>query len=127
MRPAGEGVRDLVNLIEHSLLDYLAQHQISAYAKADAPGVYVEQAKIASLGLCIRKGCSFHGLALNVAMDLTPFQRINPCGYQGQKMTQLSDLLAQPPDVLNVGLDLAATITKRLGFVPSQINNLVQS
>lgn len=121
------GVRDLVNLIEHSLLDYLAQHQISAYAKADAPGVYVEQAKIASLGLRIRKGCSFHGLALNVAMDLTPFQRINPCGYQGQKMTQLSDLLAQPPDVLSVGLDLAATITKRLGFAPSQINNLIQS
>lgn len=86
------GVRQLVNLIEQAIVDTLAIHQINAYAKADAPGVYVDEKKIASLGLRIRKGCSFHGLALNVDMDLTPFQRINPCGYAGMQMIQTKDV-----------------------------------
>lgn len=86
------GVRQLVNLIEQAIVDTLAIHQVNAYAKAEAPGVYVDEKKIASLGLRIRKGCSFHGLALNVDMDLTPFQRINPCGYAGMQMIQTKDV-----------------------------------
>ncbi|MEN3258805.1 lipoyl(octanoyl) transferase LipB [Sodalis endosymbiont of Spalangia cameroni] len=86
------GVRDLVTLLEQTVIATLARFAISAHARADAPGVYVGADKICSLGLRIRKGCSFHGLALNVAMDLSPFLRINPCGYAGLRMTQVSDL-----------------------------------
>ncbi len=86
------GVRSLVTLIENSLVAALADYNVIAYAKPDAPGVYVDNKKIASLGLRVRKGCSFHGLALNVNMDLSPFLRINPCGYAGLEMTQTSDL-----------------------------------
>ncbi|WP_019614542.1 lipoyl(octanoyl) transferase LipB [Psychromonas ossibalaenae] len=81
-------VRSLVTIIEESIINLLADYNIHAIAKADAPGVYVKGKKIASLGLKIRKGCSFHGLALNVDMDLSPFQQINPCGYAGLEMTQ---------------------------------------
>lgn len=88
----GMGVRQLVSLLEHVLITLLANNEIKAVAKADAPGVYVDGAKIASLGLRVRKGCTFHGLALNVAMDLSPFDRINPCGYAGMKMVQSSEL-----------------------------------
>lgn len=87
------GVRDLVTLIEEAVVELMKLHGVEAYAKADAPGVYVEESKLASLGLRIRKGRSFHGLALNLCMDLEPFQRINPCGYPGLKMIQLEDLL----------------------------------
>ncbi|MFT4464686.1 MAG: lipoyl(octanoyl) transferase LipB [Sodalis sp. (in: enterobacteria)] len=86
------GMRDLVTLLERTVIATLARFAISAHARADAPGVYVGADKICSLGLRIRKGCSFHGLALNVAMDLSPFLRINPCGYAGLRMTQVSDL-----------------------------------
>lgn len=86
------GVRELVTLIENAIVACLADYDISANAKPDAPGVYVNDKKIASLGLRIRKGCSFHGLALNVNMDLEPFLRINPCGYTGLEMIQTSDL-----------------------------------
>lgn len=86
------GVRQLVTLLEQVLIELLANNGITAAAKADAPGVYVDGAKIASLGLRVRKGCTFHGLALNVAMDLSPFGRINPCGYAGMKMVQSSEL-----------------------------------
>jgi lipoyl(octanoyl) transferase len=86
------GVRQLVNLIEQSIIDTLAENQIQAFAKADAPGVYVDNKKVASLGLRVRKGCTFHGLALNVDMDLSPFSRINPCGYAGMQMVQSKDL-----------------------------------
>jgi len=86
------GVRALVTLIEQVLVDLLTGHGITAYAKADAPGVYVDGAKIASLGLRVRKGCTFHGLALNVNMDLSPFSRINPCGYAGMQMIQCKDV-----------------------------------
>ncbi|MCG8707011.1 lipoyl(octanoyl) transferase LipB [Brenneria sp. 4F2] len=85
------GVRLLVSAIENTVVDTLAHFQIEAHARADAPGVYVGERKICSLGLRIRRGCSFHGLALNVAMDLSPFQRINPCGYAGMQMAQVSD------------------------------------
>ncbi|MEW5288108.1 MULTISPECIES: lipoyl(octanoyl) transferase LipB [Erwinia] len=84
------GVRQLVTAIEQTVVDTLAHFGVIAMARPDAPGVYVSDKKICSLGLRIRQGCSFHGLALNVDMDLAPFQRINPCGYAGMTMTQLS-------------------------------------
>lgn len=85
------GVRELVTHIENIVIATLNQLGITAAARPDAPGVYVEGKKICSLGLRIRKGCSFHGLALNVDMDLEPFLRINPCGYQGMEMVQVTD------------------------------------
>ncbi|WP_315312170.1 lipoyl(octanoyl) transferase LipB [Pantoea vagans] len=90
------GVRQLVTVLEETVIATLAAFGVSARARADAPGVYVGEEKICSLGLRIRKGCSFHGLALNVAMDLSPFLRINPCGYAGMSMTQLKHF---QPDV----------------------------
>lgn len=83
------GVRELVTLLEQTVVDTLADYGIDAHPRADAPGVYVGEMKICSLGLRIRKGCSFHGLALNINMDLSPFLRINPCGYAGMEMTQM--------------------------------------
>ncbi len=83
------GVRELVTLLEQTVVNTLAEYDIDAHPRADAPGVYVGEMKICSLGLRIRKGCSFHGLALNINMDLAPFQRINPCGYAGMEMTQM--------------------------------------
>ncbi|WP_338363479.1 lipoyl(octanoyl) transferase LipB [uncultured Pseudoalteromonas sp.] len=86
------GVRELVTWLEECIIESLAEYDIDAYAKADAPGVYVNDSKIASLGLRVRRGCSFHGLALNVNMDLSPFLRINPCGYAGMNMVQTKEL-----------------------------------
>ena len=83
------GVRELVTLLEQTVVNTLAEYGIDAHPRADAPGVYVGEMKICSLGLRIRKGCSFHGLALNINMDLTPFHRINPCGYAGMEMSQM--------------------------------------
>lgn len=88
----GIGSRELVTRIEQALVSLLAMYGIEAHPRIDAPGVYVGEAKIASLGLRIRKGRSFHGLSLNVDMDLEPFQRINPCGYSGLTMTQMAGL-----------------------------------
>lgn len=85
-------VRELVRLMEQALIDTLQTWGIAAERREGAPGVYVADAKIAALGLKINRGCSYHGLALNVDMDLTPFSRINPCGYEGLRTTQLSDL-----------------------------------
>ncbi len=96
IRRKGLGVRQLVTCIEQAIIDTLAELGITAQARADAPGVYVGEAKIAALGLRIRRGWSFHGLALNVAMDLSPFQRINPCGYANMPVTQVQDFVAQP-------------------------------
>jgi lipoyl(octanoyl) transferase len=87
------GVRELVTLIELTIIDLLASYDVVSSARRDAPGVYVNNAKIAALGLRVRKGCCFHGLALNVDMDLEPFSRINPCGYEGLEVTQLKDLV----------------------------------
>ena len=85
-------MRALVEGIERAVVATLAEWGIEAYGKRDAPGVYVGERKIASIGLRIRRGRSYHGLALNVAMDLEPFARINPCGYAGLQMTQVSEL-----------------------------------
>ena len=116
VRRAGQGVRDLVTQIENSLIDVLSQYAVSARAKPDAPGVYVGEKKIASLGLRIRRGCSFHGLALNVDMDLQPFQRINPCGYAGMSMTQLSDETTQAITLSEVSLRLRDALVSHLKF-----------
>ncbi len=86
------GVKELVKRIEQSIIDILAEFEIHAERKIGAPGVYVHGAKIAALGLRVKKGCSFHGLALNVAMDLTPYNAINPCGYAGLQVTDLASL-----------------------------------
>ncbi len=94
LKRAGLNVRELVCAIELSLKALLARYGIVAQTRDKAPGVYVGAAKIASLGLRIRRGRSYHGLALNVDVDLEPFQRINPCGYQGLQMTRLKDLLS---------------------------------
>ncbi|QTL41735.1 lipoyl(octanoyl) transferase LipB [Xenorhabdus budapestensis] len=94
LKRAKIGVRQLVTAIENTVIGTLAHFGVESHARPDAPGVYVKGNKICSLGLRIRKGCSFHGLALNIAMDLQPFLRINPCGYAGMQMIQLSDLVA---------------------------------
>ncbi len=107
------GVRQLVNLIEQSIIETLAQNQVAAYAKADAPGVYVDEKKVASLGLRVRKGCTFHGLALNVDMDLSPFSRINPCGYAGMQMVQSKDL-GGPVSMQQAKQQLSAQLVKLL-------------
>ncbi|MBT8127874.1 MAG: lipoyl(octanoyl) transferase LipB [Gammaproteobacteria bacterium] len=88
------GIRELVTRIENSVIALLDDYAVNACARHDAPGVYVEGKKIAALGLRVRKGCCFHGVALNVDMDLEPFERIDPCGYQDIEVTQLSALVA---------------------------------
>jgi len=92
LRRLGIGIRRLVEALEQSVIDWLAAQGVTAQARRDAPGVYVEGAKIAALGLRVKRGCSYHGLAFNVNMDLEPFSRINPCGYQGMPVTQLAEL-----------------------------------
>ncbi|MHA7881430.1 MAG: lipoyl(octanoyl) transferase LipB [Saccharospirillum sp.] len=94
-------VRQLVTALEQSVVTVLASYGVTAESRPDAPGVYVGADKICSVGLRIKRGCSYHGLALNLDMDMEPFQRINPCGYQGLKMTQLADF-AQYPALLEV-------------------------
>ncbi len=120
IRRSGMGVRDLVSRIERSLIDLLASYGVKAAAKPDAPGVYVDGAKIASLGLRIRNGRSFHGLALNVDMDLQPFQRINPCGYAGMAMTQLVDQAAESVTIAQVSARLREQLVKHLDYAQQQ-------
>ncbi|WP_437882725.1 lipoyl(octanoyl) transferase LipB [Pseudomonas sp. LRF_L74] len=117
LRRQGLGVRDLVTAMERALVDVLASYGVEAAPKADAPGVYVNGDKIASLGLRVRNGCSFHGLALNVDMDMSPFWRINPCGYAGLKMAQMKDLLDAPVSPDEVAQRLEQTLRERLGYV----------
>lgn len=110
------GVRNLVTLIEQALVDTLAHWRVSAAPRRDAPGVYIDNGdKIASLGLRIRKGCSYHGLNFNIAMDMSPWQRINPCGLN-VSMTQLADLLENPPGIEQVAVVLAANLCAGLGY-----------
>ncbi|MFG6136770.1 lipoyl(octanoyl) transferase LipB [Halomonas sp. B23F22_10] len=115
VRRAGIGVRELVSALENAAIALLAGYGIEARARPDAPGVYVGEAKIASLGLRIRRGASFHGIALNVDGDLSPFGRINPCGYAGLAMTRVADLMDDAPSVSDVGEALAACLARELG------------
>lgn len=116
------GVRELVTLLEETVVNTLAEFDIEAHPRADAPGVYVGEMKICSLGLRIRKGCSFHGLALNIDMDLSPFHRINPCGYAGMEMTQMrqfSDNIA----IDNVRPRLVNAFLALLNYPPHEYMN----
>ena len=117
------GARELVTRIETSLVQTLAPLDIEAAPRADAPGVYVQGRKIASLGLRIRHGCSFHGLALNVDMDLSPFLRINPCGYQDMQMTQVKEFV-NAPDFAAVSARLADCLQANLGYTERQTSSV---
>jgi lipoyl(octanoyl) transferase len=109
------GVRHLVTALEECVVNTLQEYAIDAYPKADAPGVYVDGKKVCSIGLRIRKGCSFHGLALNVNMDLSPFKRINPCGYAGLEMVDCAQL--NGPDTLDAaGAKLTEHLSALLGI-----------
>ncbi len=114
LRAAGLGIRRLVELMEQAIIELLRDYDIEAETRAGAPGVYVTGRKIAALGLRVRRGCSFHGLALNVDMDLEPFSRINPCGYQGLEVTQIRDL-GGPTDLERIGRDLSRHLGALLG------------
>jgi lipoyl(octanoyl) transferase len=109
------GVRELVQRIEQAIIDLLAADGIAATRRCGAPGVYVGAAKIAALGLRVRRGCSFHGLAFNIDMDLAPFRGINPCGYQGLEVTQMLDWV---PDTSldKVSPRLVAALSAQLGL-----------
>ena len=113
LKRRGYGVRELVTRIEQTIIDLLAEHNIHAQRLADAPGVYFENAKIAALGLRIKRGCSYHGLALNVDMDLKPFKDINPCGYQGMAVTQMRDLGVSIP-MANLALSLSEHLIQQI-------------
>jgi lipoyl(octanoyl) transferase len=113
LRRAALGVRDIVTALEQAVILCVARYGIAATTRPKAPGVYVSEAKIASVGIRVRRGASYHGLALNVDMDLEPFQRINPCGYEGLTMTQLSALNG-PTDLSCVAADLLTDLTSML-------------
>ena len=116
LRRRNLGIRDLVSIIETALVSTLAHWNIEAMPRSDAPGVYIKTGeKIASLGLRIRKGCSYHGLNFNVSMDMSPWQRINPCGLN-IKMTQVADLLEISPSFDNVTEQLITHLSSGLGY-----------
>lgn len=115
LRRAHLGIRTLVSHLEEAVIALLAEYAISASARRDAPGVYIEACKVASLGLRVRRGCCFHGLSLNVDMDLDPFKRINPCGYPGLKVTQLADQKVTT-DIPTLGRELCHHLAHSLGY-----------
>jgi lipoyl(octanoyl) transferase len=113
-------VRELVSALENAVIQLLASYSIHAKAKCEAPGVYVNDQKICSVGLRIRRGCSYHGLALNIQMDLLPFSRIHPCGYRELKMTQLSELTG-PEEINRVSHQLLDYLAANLGYTTQLI------
>lgn len=113
LKRRGLGVRRLVSCLEQAVIELLAGYGIASAARPDAPGVYVEGRKIASVGLRVRRGASYHGLSLNVAMDLEPFRRINPCGYQGLEVTDLASL-GGPAALSTVGELLADALVAQI-------------
>jgi lipoyl(octanoyl) transferase len=117
LRRAKLGVRDLVTALERAVIDYTATFGVVAECRRNAPGVYVEGRKLASVGIRVRRGASFHGLAMNVNLDLEPFTRINPCGYQGLEMTQLA-ALGGPTSVAVAADGLEPHLLRALGFTP---------
>ena len=111
------GVKELVTGIEQAIIDYLAGLGLHAERKKGAPGIYIEGAKIAALGLRVKKGRTYHGLSFNVDMDLSPFKDINPCGYEGMPVTQLTDLLGDKcPDIDQVKSTLHTHLCHHLGY-----------
>jgi lipoyl(octanoyl) transferase len=117
LRRAGLGVRDLVTRIEQAVIDTLATWNIDGARRDGAPGIYVRGAKVMALGLRVRRGCSFHGLAFNISMDLAPYARINPCGFQGLAVTQVVDL-GGPDDPAAVKPILVRELARQLGLAP---------
>jgi lipoyl(octanoyl) transferase len=115
LREAGVGIRRLVTAMENAIIGLLAQHGVDGRARADAPGVYVDNRKIASLGLRVRRGCTYHGLALNVGIDLEPFQRINPCGHAGLEVTS-TRLLGITEDQEALASELVQLLCEGLGY-----------
>ncbi|HSN00374.1 MAG TPA: lipoyl(octanoyl) transferase LipB [Rudaea sp.] len=115
LRRAGIGVRAYVQRIEQAVIDTLAEWNIVAARRDGAPGVYVNGAKIAALGIRVRRGCTFHGLAFNVDMDLKPFHRINPCGFQGLQVTQVLDL-GGPSRLADVESVLVSELARQFGL-----------
>jgi lipoyl(octanoyl) transferase len=115
LKQRGYGVKELVRRMEQAIIDLLHDYRITATRLAGAPGVYVAGAKIAALGLRVRNGCTYHGLSLNVNMDLSPFQAINPCGYAGMQVTQINDLTA--------GFDLQIVAETLLAHLTRQIDS----
>jgi lipoyl(octanoyl) transferase len=113
LKRRGLGIKGLVNCMEQAVIDLLAAYGVAAERLAGAPGVYVAGAKIAALGLKVKIGCCYHGLALNVAMDLAPFTAINPCGYAGMAVTQLS-AFDPAADVASVGVKLVGQLREKL-------------
>jgi lipoyl(octanoyl) transferase len=116
------GVRELVERIEQAVIEVLADWNIIGERKPGAPGIYVAGAKVMALGLRVRRGCSFHGLAFNVAMDLEPFQRINPCGYEGLLVTSVLDL-GGPSDPASLVPALVAALSRQLDLTPDWQSN----
>jgi lipoyl(octanoyl) transferase len=123
IRRLGLGVRELVNRIEQALIDTLAHWNIQAERRIGAPGVYVGAAKIGALGLRVRHGCSFHGLAFNIDMDLAPFYGINPCGYSGLAVTQVVEL-NPAADIDAIAKVLVASLSEQLGLKPVWVADL---
>ena len=113
LKRKGMNVRQLVSATENSVVTLLAEMNVPALARADAPGVYVHDKKIASVGLRLKKECCYHGIALNVDMDLSPFSAIDPCGYRGLEVTQLRDL--------NIHLSQAETAEKLLKYLTKEL------
>ncbi len=117
LKRLGIGVRALVTAIEESVVALLGEYGVSAAPRADAPGVYLDNgAKIAQVGLRVRRGCSFHGLSLNLDMDLSAFDRINPCGHAGMAVTDLATTLGQAVDLAGIGQRLAEIFREALGY-----------
>jgi lipoyl(octanoyl) transferase len=124
LRRLGIGVRELVHRIEQAIIDTLAEWNIAAGRREGAPGVYVAGAKIAALGLRVRRGCCFHGLAFNVAMDVEPFRRINPCGYAGLAVTQVVDL-GGPSSLAEVEDVLVGRLCSQFGLSPHPADSIL--
>lgn len=120
LRRLGLGVRDLVCALENAVCDMVAAYGIKASGRRHAPGVYVDGRKLAALGLRIRRGCSYHGMAFNINMNLEPFDRINPCGFAGLEVTQLADL-GGPDDPDTAAYELEACLLRHLQYTaPNQ-------
>ncbi|MES2204490.1 MAG: lipoyl(octanoyl) transferase LipB [Pseudomonadota bacterium] len=118
LKRAKMGIRSLVSKLEQAIIQLLAKHNITAESFCDRPGVYISGEKIASIGLRVKRGCTFHGIAFNVDMDLTPFTYINPCGFSQLKMTQLKNFLPHL-NIDQIALELADEIQKQLHLMPS--------
>ena len=123
LRRLGIGVREYVCRIEQAIIDTLDEWNIAAERQEGAPGVYVAGAKIAALGIRVRRGCTFHGLSFNVAMDLEPFHRINPCGYAGLQVTTVMDL-GGPSSMADVTAVLLDNLARQFGLALQPTNTL---